>query len=72
MLISILRKGGAVYEQVEESELVKLEGVVDDDNEHTTWVEYRFPNDDHIVHRSAHVTLKKWPAGMGGDVGTFL
>jgi hypothetical protein len=37
--------------------LVKSEGVVDNDNERTTWVEYRLGGE--IVHRSAHVTLKK-------------
>lgn len=45
--------------EVEESLLVKLEGVVDNDNEHTTWVEYRFPGSDVVVHRSCHVTLKR-------------
>jgi len=48
--------------------LVKSEGVVDNDDEHTTWVEYRLG--DEIVHRSAHVTLKKMPA-MCGEGGGF-
>lgn len=37
--------------------LEKREGEVDDDNEHTTWVEYWL--DGELVHRSAHVHLKK-------------
>ena len=42
---------------MDESLLEKREGVVDNDNEHTTWVEYWL--DGELVHRSAHVTLKK-------------
>lgn len=43
--------------EMEESLLEKREGWVDDDNEHTTWVEYWL--DGELVHRSAHVTLKQ-------------
>jgi hypothetical protein len=39
------------------SRLEKREGEVDNDNEYTTWVEYWL--DGELVHRSAHVTLKK-------------
>lgn len=44
---------------LEESLLVKTEGQVDNENEFTTWVEYRLPDSDEIIHRSAHVTLKQ-------------
>jgi hypothetical protein len=44
---------------MDDSLLEKKEGVVDDENEYTTWVEYWL--DDELVHRSAHVTLKKSP-----------
>ncbi len=44
---------------LEESTLIKTTGEIDNDNEHTTWVEYRLPNSDEIIHRSAHVVLKK-------------
>ena len=37
----------------------KKEGTFEDDNELTTWVEYW--KDAELVHRSAHVTLKKSP-----------
>lgn len=43
---------------MDESLLVKLEGVVDNEGELTTWVEYRPIGEDEIIHRSAHVTLK--------------
>jgi len=53
---------------MDDSLLAKTEGVVDNDDERTTWVEYRL--DGEIVHRSAHVTLKKMPA-MCGEGGGF-
>jgi hypothetical protein len=43
--------------EMDDSLLEKKEGFVDNDNEHTTWVEYWHENE--LVHRSAHVTLKK-------------
>jgi hypothetical protein len=42
---------------MDEAELEKREGVVEDDNERTTWVEYWLAGE--LVHRSAHVTLKR-------------
>jgi len=44
--------------EMDESELVKTEGSHENDNEIATWVEYRLPGSDVIVHRSAHVHLK--------------
>lgn len=44
---------------MDDSLLEKKEGVVDDENEYTTWVEYWL--DGELVHRSAHVHLKKMP-----------
>lgn len=37
-------------------ELRRVEGGLDNDNEHTTWVEYW--DGDRLVHRSVHVRLK--------------
>ena len=42
---------------MDEAALEKREGVVDNDNEYTTWVEYW--HEGELVHRSAHVKLKK-------------
>jgi hypothetical protein len=42
---------------MDESLLEKCEGIVDNDNEYTTWVEYW--HEGELVHRSAHVTLKQ-------------
>ncbi len=72
-LIHILRDGPdpRVEDDVEEALLVKTTGVIDNEHEYTTWVEYRFPGSDVIVHRSAHVTIKKWPDALSGAVGAF-
>ena len=43
--------------EMDDSLLEKREGTVDNDNELTTWVEYWL--DKELVHRSAHVRLKK-------------
>ena len=51
-----------------EEELEKREGVIDDDNEFTTWVEYW--HEGELVHRSAHVTLKRGML-MFGEAATF-
>ena len=75
VLVHILRlpdsKGVRVEDDVDEAELVKTTSLLDNDHERTTAVEYRFPGSDIIVHRSAHVTIKQWPAGMTGEVGRF-
>jgi len=44
-------------EMIDESLLFRTEGVLDDDNEHTTWTEWRL--DGRIVKRGAHVRLKR-------------
>jgi hypothetical protein len=42
---------------MDDSLLAKRDGTVDNDNETTSWVEYWL--DEELVHRSAHVRLKK-------------
>lgn len=60
--------------QLDEELLIKKEGVVDNDIEFTTWVEYRLASDpaaERAIHRSAHVTLKKpvtFAEGIAGDI----
>lgn len=53
---------------MDEALLEKKEGVVDNDNEYTTWVEYW--HEGELVHRSVHVTLKKMPP-IGGEAASF-
>ena len=55
--------------EMDDSLLVKQEGTVDNNNELTTWVEYWL--DGELVHRSAHVTLKKSPTFIGGEAASF-
>jgi len=64
-MATILTTHGAM----DEADLEKREGVIDDDNERTTWVEYWHGAE--LVHRSAHVTLKKWPEGLGAVAAQF-
>ena len=42
--------------------LVKSEELIDNDNEITTVTIYHLHGE--LVHRSVHVSLKKWPEGM--------
>ena len=47
--------------QMDEADLVKLEGGIDNDVERTTWVEYRLktdPDNPRAVHRSVAMHLK--------------
>jgi hypothetical protein len=53
---------------MDDSLLEMREGTFEDDNELTTWVEYWLEGE--LVHRSAHVTLKR-SLPIGGEVGTF-
>lgn len=52
-----------IHGLMEESLLEKRTGEVDNENEHTTWIEYWLAGE--LVHRSVHVTLKKMPAMFG-------
>jgi hypothetical protein len=54
--------------QMDETLLEKKEGFVDNDNEYTTWVEYWL--DDELVHRSAHVQLKK-PVTLSAEAASL-
>jgi hypothetical protein len=54
---------------MDDSLLEKREGSVDNDNEYTTWVEYWL--DGELVHRSAHVTLKKMPSFMSAEAASL-
>jgi len=48
-----------IHGEMDDSALERRDGVVDNDNEHTQWVEYWFAGE--LVHRSAHVSLKQHP-----------
>lgn len=52
-----------IYGEMDEAQLEKREGVLDNNHEHTTWIEYWLNGE--LVHRSVHVTLKEFPEGLG-------
>lgn len=54
--------------EMDEAILRKVEGVVDNDIEHTSWVEYW--SGDELVHRSVHVALKQG-LGIEGILGSM-
>lgn len=55
---------------MDESELRRVDGEVENENEHTTWVEYYLGEE--LVHRSAHIRLKKGVVldSIAGDLGS--
>lgn len=55
--------------ELDESLLEKKTGLVDNDNEYTTWVEYWL--DGELVHRSVHVQLKKMPTFIGAEAASL-
>jgi hypothetical protein len=54
---------------MDDSLLEKREGSVDNENETTSWVEYWHQGE--LVHRSAHVILKKMPVVAGAETAAF-
>jgi hypothetical protein len=54
---------------MDDSLLEHRSGQVDNENELTSWVEYWLEGE--LVHRSAHVTLKKIPTFAGGAAASF-
>lgn len=54
---------------LDEAVLVKTEGMLDNDNEHTTWQEWRL--DGELVKRDVQVRLKKPAVFADGAVSSF-
>ena len=55
--------------EMDDSLLEHRSGEVDNENEFTKWTEYWL--DGELVHRSAHVTLKKPAVFGGGETASF-
>lgn len=68
-LIDVALPGATEITQMDEADLLKLEGGFEDGNETTTWVQYHLPKCGTLVHRSAHVTLK--PNAAFASAATF-
>lgn len=54
-----------------ESDLLRLSGVHEDDNEHVHWVQYHLPANGQMVHRSVHLHLKKACLPIQGEAAVM-
>jgi hypothetical protein len=73
-MITVQLEADGPITELDESELVKSTGGIDNDVETTTWVEYRLksdPNAERAVHRSVNMILKKAAVFSDGDIGKF-
>lgn len=72
-LINVQLEDGGPITQVEETDLVKTVGGIDNDVERTTWIEYRLASDPNgrAVHRSVDMVLKKPAVFADGATGAF-
>jgi len=55
--------------EMDDALLERRSGELDNENELTTWTEYWLGEE--LVHRSAHVTLKKMPTFVGAETASF-
>lgn len=58
-----------IHGDTDESLLEKKTGSIDNPTELTTWVEYRIPGGEEIVHRSVHMILKEIPVSSTATPG---
>jgi len=56
---------------MKESELMRLSGQSENDDEIVHWVQYHLPADGRMVHRSVHVHLKKASSPVMGATAVF-
>ena len=72
-MINVQLEADGPITQMDESELVKSTGGIDNEIERTTWVEYRLKSDPNgrIVHRSVDMVLKKPAVFADGAVSAF-
>jgi hypothetical protein len=55
--------------EMDDALLERRSGELDNENELTTWTDYWLGEE--LVHRSAHVTLKKMPTFAGAEAASF-
>lgn len=58
-MIDVLLPGAEQITQMDEADLLKLEGGFENEDERVTWVQYHLKESGALVHRSAHVHMKK-------------
>jgi hypothetical protein len=59
MLVNVQLPGSSEITQMDDSELLKLTGGYENDNEVAAWIQYHLITTGEMVHRSAIVHLKK-------------
>ena len=58
-----------IHGPMDEDHLVKTTGTEDTEDAVVTWVEYRLPGSDEIIHRSLHADVKATAAAFAkGDL----
>lgn len=57
--------------EMSEGELLRLSYVFEDDNQIIHWVQYHLPETGQMVHRSAHVHLKKACLPLQGEAASI-
>lgn len=65
MMIDVLLPGASEITQMDDSDLLKLEGGFENDDEIASWVQYHLKTTGECVHRSAAVHMKKAVFGEG-------
>jgi hypothetical protein len=63
-LINVALPGATEITQMDEADLLKLEGGYENDNETVKWIQYHLPASGEMVHRSASMVLKQIPAEL--------
>lgn len=63
--------GNGTIQTAKESELLRLDGVFEDDTELTHWVQYHLPTSGLLVHRTAWVQLKHPAEALQGEAASF-
>ncbi len=59
MLVNVQLPGSQEITQMDDSELLMLEGGYENEKEVAAWVQYHLVTTGEMVHRSAHVVLKE-------------
>lgn len=63
--------GDGTIGSAKESHLLRLDGVFEDDNELTHWVQYHLPTNGRLVHRTAWVQLKHPAEALLGEAAAI-
>lgn len=58
-MINVQLPGATAVTQMDEADLLRLEGGFENEREIAAWVQYHLPATGELVHRSAHVHLKE-------------